>query len=224
MDSWFIVNAGGTNPGRDPAAAPIRGKISEAQVYALPEITYQNHEPEEITVMTDSTKEGDGPTPDRDSEKEEQIEKENGNKNSTQEDGATAIDNDVQIRMGSDDTTNETTEGTSNTNETGTSLSSENPKAPFTYTISTTCSICIEEFEEGEKVRLLPRCGHGFHTECILPWLTNRQGCCPFCKTAVLESLDEELQDASEENVAESSQNQQEGGDTTRADNVESSP
>ncbi|OEU06803.1 ring finger protein 13, partial [Fragilariopsis cylindrus CCMP1102] len=51
----------------------------------------------------------------------------------------------------------------------------------------TTCSICIDEFEEGEKVRLLPLCGHGFHTDCILPWLKDRQGCCPLCKTAVLD-------------------------------------
>jgi len=57
----------------------------------------------------------------------------------------------------------------------------------FTTTTCTTCSICIDEFEEGEKVRLLPLCGHAFHTECILPWLKDRQGCCPMCKTGVLE-------------------------------------
>lgn len=51
-------------------------------------------------------------------------------------------------------------------------------------TISTACSICIEEFEDGEHIRLLP-CGHAFHTECILPWLTERQGCCPLCKAKV---------------------------------------
>merc|ERR1711933_233756 len=34
--------------------------------------------------------------------------------------------------------------------------------------------------------RLLPRCKHFYHTECILPWLTQRQGCCPMCKTPVL--------------------------------------
>jgi hypothetical protein len=33
---------------------------------------------------------------------------------------------------------------------------------------------------------LLPRCGHAFHTECILPWLTERQGCCPCCKALVV--------------------------------------
>jgi hypothetical protein len=58
-------------------------------------------------------------------------------------------------------------------------------KPLFTSTISTTCSICIEEFEEGEKIRLLPKCGHAYHTECIIPWLTERQGCCPFCKADV---------------------------------------
>ncbi|MGK3746976.1 MAG: hypothetical protein ACI90V_013839, partial [Bacillariaceae sp.] len=52
----------------------------------------------------------------------------------------------------------------------------------------TTCSICLDEFEEGEKIRLLPLCGHGFHTDCILPWLKDRQGCCPLCKTAVLDT------------------------------------
>ncbi|KAL7551823.1 hypothetical protein ACHAWF_015017 [Thalassiosira exigua] len=44
------------------------------------------------------------------------------------------------------------------------------------FVSSTTCSICIEEFEPGERLRVLPRCDHLFHTECILPWLTERQG------------------------------------------------
>ena len=57
----------------------------------------------------------------------------------------------------------------------------------FTTTTCTTCSICIDEFEEGETIRLLPRCGHAFHTQCILPWLQDRQGCCPLCKTEVLD-------------------------------------
>jgi hypothetical protein len=56
----------------------------------------------------------------------------------------------------------------------------------FITNINTVCSICIEEFQHGEMVRLLPRCGHAFHTDCILPWLTERQEYCPFCKTAVL--------------------------------------
>ncbi|KAL3944891.1 MAG: hypothetical protein SGBAC_001036 [Bacillariaceae sp.] len=52
-------------------------------------------------------------------------------------------------------------------------------------TTCTTCSICIEDLEPGECLRLLP-CGHAFHTDCIMPWLTRRQGCCPLCKASVL--------------------------------------
>ena len=53
------------------------------------------------------------------------------------------------------------------------------------YASSSCCPICIEEFEPGETLRVLP-CNHLFHTECILPWLTKRQGCCPQCRTPVL--------------------------------------
>ena len=44
------------------------------------------------------------------------------------------------------------------------------------YVSSSSCSICLEDFEVGESVRLLPRCQHFYHTECVLPWLTERQG------------------------------------------------
>lgn len=63
---------------------------------------------------------------------------------------------------------------------------------------STMCSICIDEFVAGEKIIMLPRCRHGFHRDCIHPWLTERQGCCPFCKAAVFaesESTAEPLED-----------------------------
>ena len=59
------------------------------------------------------------------------------------------------------------------------------------YTTNCTeCSICIDEFEVGQKIRILPRCGHAFHTDCITPWLTERQGCCPLCKSEVLGTND----------------------------------
>jgi hypothetical protein len=56
------------------------------------------------------------------------------------------------------------------------------------FTCCTTCSICIDDFEEGEPIRYLPKCKHAFHTDCIMPWLTERQGCCPLCKTDVIGS------------------------------------
>ena len=44
----------------------------------------------------------------------------------------------------------------------------------------------IKKANDGEKIRLLPLCGHAYHTECIHPWLTERQGCCPYCKSPVI--------------------------------------
>ena len=55
----------------------------------------------------------------------------------------------------------------------------------------TSCAICLEEFEEGEKLRQLP-CQHYFHTDCIVPWLTERQPCCPLCKQDVTEAVRED--------------------------------
>ena len=61
-----------------------------------------------------------------------------------------------------------------------------------------TCCICLEDFYQGEKVRMIPACEHAFHTNCILPWLTTRAPTCPLCKArAVLdeeEELDEQVQ------------------------------
>ncbi|XP_037451089.1 RING-H2 finger protein ATL1-like [Triticum dicoccoides] len=46
------------------------------------------------------------------------------------------------------------------------------------------CAVCLGEFQEGERVRLLPGCLHVFHAECIDTWL---QGCanCPLCRAAI---------------------------------------
>ena len=50
------------------------------------------------------------------------------------------------------------------------------------------CCICLEEFEDREKVRVLP-CGHKFHEDCLTPWLTERDASCPLCKMDVLEHV-----------------------------------
>lgn len=43
------------------------------------------------------------------------------------------------------------------------------------------CSICTEDFERGQDVRVLP-CNHNFHPACIDPWLLNVSGTCPLCR------------------------------------------
>ena len=45
------------------------------------------------------------------------------------------------------------------------------------------CIICMEEFNEGEEVTLLP-CEHIFHMECIEKWLL-KEKTCPFCKSEI---------------------------------------
>ncbi len=40
------------------------------------------------------------------------------------------------------------------------------------------CSICTEDFNVGEDVRVLP-CDHKFHPVCVDPWLMNVSGTCP---------------------------------------------
>ena len=46
------------------------------------------------------------------------------------------------------------------------------------------CTICLEEFVMGERVRRL-ECGHLFHQPCILLWLL-RTNSCPLCRTRLL--------------------------------------
>ncbi|CAE5967951.1 unnamed protein product [Arabidopsis arenosa] len=47
--------------------------------------------------------------------------------------------------------------------------------------IKSSCSICLQDWEEGEVGRKLERCGHIFHMNCIDEWLL-RQETCPICR------------------------------------------
>lgn len=49
----------------------------------------------------------------------------------------------------------------------------------------TGCSICLEDYVEGEELRLLPKCLHLFHHECIVQWLTFQKNVCPLCSVVV---------------------------------------
>ncbi|KAF3790397.1 RING-H2 finger protein [Nymphaea thermarum] len=43
------------------------------------------------------------------------------------------------------------------------------------------CAICLTEFADGERVRVLPRCRHGFHVACVEAWLASHDSC-PTCR------------------------------------------
>lgn len=47
--------------------------------------------------------------------------------------------------------------------------------------VGSDCPICLAEFVDGEKVRVLPKCNHGFHVECIDRWLASHSSC-PTCR------------------------------------------
>ncbi|GAB4855518.1 hypothetical protein Ancab_024137 [Ancistrocladus abbreviatus] len=50
---------------------------------------------------------------------------------------------------------------------------------------ATDCAVCLGVFEEKETLRLLPKCGHVFHAQCVDAWLLSH-GTCPCCRAAVL--------------------------------------
>ncbi|GLT44082.1 hypothetical protein SLA2020_179990 [Shorea laevis] len=49
------------------------------------------------------------------------------------------------------------------------------------------CAICLSEFNPGERVRLLPKCNHGFHVRCIDKWLSSHSSC-PTCRHCLIET------------------------------------
>ena len=44
------------------------------------------------------------------------------------------------------------------------------------------CAVCLCEFEDTETLRLIPKCDHVFHPECIDEWLGSHTTC-PVCRT-----------------------------------------
>ncbi|CAL5199387.1 unnamed protein product [Lathyrus oleraceus] len=47
------------------------------------------------------------------------------------------------------------------------------------------CAVCLCEFELEDKLRLLPKCSHAFHMECIDTWLLSHSTC-PLCRGNLL--------------------------------------
>ncbi|KAA8528318.1 hypothetical protein F0562_035673 [Nyssa sinensis] len=49
----------------------------------------------------------------------------------------------------------------------------------------TECSVCLNEFQEDETLRLLPKCNHAFHILCIDTWLRSHTSC-PLCRAGIV--------------------------------------
>ncbi|XP_010273797.1 PREDICTED: RING-H2 finger protein ATL3 [Nelumbo nucifera] len=46
------------------------------------------------------------------------------------------------------------------------------------------CAVCLCELSDGEKARILPKCNHGFHVDCIDMWFQSHSTC-PLCRNTV---------------------------------------
>ena len=72
----------------------------------------------------------------------------------------------------------------------GSAQSQKIPSKKYSKTDETKemCAICVDEFEDGEEVRVLP-CNHIFHSKCIDEWLSNYSSLCPLCKANIRDGL-----------------------------------
>jgi len=57
------------------------------------------------------------------------------------------------------------------------------------HIMNSSCPICLVDFEEQTRIKLLP-CDHGFHPECIEPWIGERSDSCPICRQSVMDKLE----------------------------------
>ncbi|KAK9067276.1 hypothetical protein SSX86_014602 [Deinandra increscens subsp. villosa] len=59
------------------------------------------------------------------------------------------------------------------------------------------CAVCLCEFSENDKLRLLPTCSHAFHINCIDTWLLSNSTC-PLCRNTLFDpgfSMDNPIYD-----------------------------
>lgn len=52
------------------------------------------------------------------------------------------------------------------------------------------CSVCLNDFQRDETLRLLPKCSHAFHLDCIDTWLRSHQNC-PVCRAPIVVAADD---------------------------------
>ncbi|KAM0020320.1 putative transcription factor C2H2 family [Helianthus debilis subsp. tardiflorus] len=58
------------------------------------------------------------------------------------------------------------------------------------------CAVCLSDVKEGDKIRVLPKCDHAFHMECVDLWFKSHSTC-PICRNPVVDQpeIAVELQD-----------------------------
>jgi len=61
---------------------------------------------------------------------------------------------------------------------------SKSAEASDAFTCTESCVICIEKYQEGDKLKTLP-CLHVFHTQCVDVWLQDHLNC-PLCKFGIV--------------------------------------
>lgn len=59
------------------------------------------------------------------------------------------------------------------------------------------CAVCLNEFEDNETLRLIPKCDHVFHPECIDAWLESHTTC-PVCRSNLVPQPGESVPQLSE--------------------------
>ncbi|KAL9998734.1 putative transcription factor C2H2 family [Helianthus debilis subsp. tardiflorus] len=72
---------------------------------------------------------------------------------------------------------------------------------PFDY------AVCLCEFSENDKLRLLPTCSHAFHIDCIDTWLLSNSTC-PICRNTLFDpgfSMDNPMFDFDDPHEADES-------------------
>ncbi|XP_030523927.1 RING-H2 finger protein ATL3 [Rhodamnia argentea] len=65
------------------------------------------------------------------------------------------------------------------------------------------CAVCLSELVDGEKARLLPKCNHGFHVDCIDMWFQSHSTC-PLCRNSVHGAPESRVNVGPEEDSVES--------------------
>ncbi|KAG6773849.1 hypothetical protein POTOM_021187 [Populus tomentosa] len=66
------------------------------------------------------------------------------------------------------------------------SSSSSSSSSPFAFS-DQSCAICLDDYAHGEFIRVLPRCKHMFHKDCIDNWLSSRTSSCPICRDQIID-------------------------------------